>query len=145
MNRALTMLALAQWKRGWEEYEWRSQCDGLPKHNFRQPLWDGSPLNGKHILLYTEQGLGDAIQFVRFAPMVVDRGGQVSLICQKELKALLSSIDTRVKITGRDERLPTMFPASCPDAAPRQSTFLHGREPRTDIQIRARANADQAR
>lgn len=91
---------------GWEEYEWRSKCEGLPTHNFRQPLWDGSPLNGKHILLYTEQGLGDAIQFIRFAPMVKARGGRVSLICQKELKALLSTIDPAIEVTGRDERLP---------------------------------------
>lgn len=106
LNLALILLLLEQEEEGWEEYEWRSQCEGLPKHNFRQPLWDGSPLNGERILLYTEQGLGDAIQFVRFVPEVAARGGQVLLVCQDELKPLLTTIAGAHEVCGRKDPLP---------------------------------------
>ena len=107
LNLALILLLLGREEEGWEEYEWRSQCEGLPKHNFRQPLWDGSPLEGKRILLYTEQGLGDAIQFVRFVPAVAERGGHTVVICQKELKPLLATVAGLNEIHGRNEPLPT--------------------------------------
>jgi Flp pilus assembly protein TadD len=106
LNLALILLLQGEEEQGWEEYEWRSQCEGLPKHNFRQPLWDGSPLNGQRILLYTEQGLGDAIQFARFVPAVAERGGHTVMVCQKELKPLLATIAGQYEIHGRDEPLP---------------------------------------
>ena len=59
------------------------------KRSFTQPLWDGSDLAGKTILLWAEQGLGDTIQFIRYAPLVKRRGGTVILECQPALLPLL--------------------------------------------------------
>jgi hypothetical protein len=80
-NRSLALLANGDWEEGWREYEWRWQRKQTPPRPFRQPRWDGSALEGKTILLWSEQGLGDTIQFVRYAELVKERGGRVVLEC----------------------------------------------------------------
>ncbi len=89
-NRALTLLSLGEFAAGWDEFEWRWQVGKLPQ---RPPLpeWDGAPLAGRTILLYFEQGAGDTLQFVRYAPMVKARGGSVVLAVPERLKSLLST------------------------------------------------------
>lgn len=80
-NLALLYLTLGDYERGWREYEWRWQCkdfDPLPLH---QPRWDGSALEGRTILLFGEQGLGDVLHFVRYVPLVARRGGRIWLYC----------------------------------------------------------------
>src|SRR5437660_2350851 len=71
------------------EYEWRWKCkkEWSPPP-FRQPRWDGSPLQGRTILLHTEQGLGDTLHFIRYAPLVKQQGGTVWVQCQKTLLPL---------------------------------------------------------
>lgn len=93
-NRSLALLLKGDFESGWEEYEWRWQSDTFlsPKRNFPKPLWDGTPLNGRTILLHTEQGMGDAMQFARYVPMVAERGGKVILACQAELVRLFSTL-----------------------------------------------------
>ena len=59
--------------------------------SFPQPLWDGSSLSGKTILLWAEQGLGDTLQFVRYAPLVKQQGGTVLLWCPAELGRILQT------------------------------------------------------
>ncbi len=82
---------------GWREYEWRWQ-NPVPAHRGAKseyPSWDGSGLAGRSILLHAEQGLGDTIQFIRYAPMVnasMATGGQVSVICQPALHRLFKHI-----------------------------------------------------
>ena len=56
-----------------------------------QPRWDGSPLEGRTILLRCEQGLGDSLQFIRYAELVRQRGGKVAVRCQPQLARLLTS------------------------------------------------------
>ncbi len=56
---------------------------------FQGPRWDGSPLNGKTIVAFHEQGFGDTIQFARYLPMVKQRGGTVYLACQQALEGLM--------------------------------------------------------
>lgn len=90
---SLALLALLQgdFTRGWELFEWRWR--GADEISVRrpvdQPVWDGTPLNGRTIVLYAEQGLGDTIQFVRYAPLVHERGGTVVLEVPEELVPLL--------------------------------------------------------
>src|SRR5262249_8103017 len=69
-NRSLLLLLAGDFNQGWQEYEWRWQCKGFPPRGFRQPLWSSEDLTGKTILLHAEQGLGDTIQFIRYAQLV---------------------------------------------------------------------------
>ncbi len=92
----------------WEEYEWRFRCKGFPTpgRNYAQPVWDGSALNGRTILLWPEQGLGDLIQFARFVPAVAQRGGRVVLQCMPELKRLLQPLPGDAQIVTTEDSLP---------------------------------------
>jgi len=89
-NRSMLRLLQGSFGPGWSEYEWRWQCQDFPKCTFHQPRWDGSPLLGRTILLYAEQGLGDSIQFIRYAVLVKQRGGRVVLECSPLLLPLLA-------------------------------------------------------
>jgi tetratricopeptide (TPR) repeat protein len=91
MSRALAWLRQGELERGWAEYEWRWQCEEFVLPTFRCPRWDGSPLAGRTILLSAEQGLGDTMHFIRYAPLVKQRGGTVIAACQKPLVPLLGS------------------------------------------------------
>jgi Flp pilus assembly protein TadD len=88
-SKGMILLMLGDWETGWPEYEWRWRCRDLRPRGFRQPAWDGSPLEGQTILLHAEQGFGDVIQFIRFAPLVRERGGQVVVECPGPLIPLL--------------------------------------------------------
>jgi tetratricopeptide (TPR) repeat protein len=107
-NLALNYLLQGNFKDGWAEHEWRWQCESFPspRRNFRQPIWDGRNLNGQTILLHSEQGFGDTIQFVRYAPMVADRGGRVVLQCQPELVRLLKCNPQLGEVISADDAIP---------------------------------------
>jgi tetratricopeptide (TPR) repeat protein len=103
-NRALVRLLQGDYQRGWPDYEWRWQCRHWQRPAFSQPVWDRGPLAGKTILLYAEQGLGDTLQFIRYAPIVKARGARVILQCQATLIPLLS------RCAGLDEIVPLGSP-----------------------------------
>jgi tetratricopeptide (TPR) repeat protein len=90
LNRAHLLLLLGQWAQGWPEFEWRWQTTGFIRPNFRQPRWDGSPLAGRTLLVLAEQGLGDTLHFIRYAPLVKQLGGKVIVQCQPPLLRLLA-------------------------------------------------------
>ena len=90
-NRALAWLQMGNFNQGWPEYEWRWRRKGVKAHSFAQPRWDGSPLQGKTILLHGEQGLGDIIQFLRYVPLVSKRGGKTALAVPASLAGILES------------------------------------------------------
>lgn len=89
---ALSLLLHGRYQRGWQEHEWRVRLARMPtcQRSFPEPRWHGEPLDGRSILLYTEQGFGDTLQFVRYAPLVAARGGRVILEAQPGLRRLLS-------------------------------------------------------
>jgi len=79
---------MGDFEQGWAEYEWRFKCKESSIPAFRQPVWEGTPLDGRAILLYADHGLGDTLQFIRYAPLVRERGGRVILACQQSLARL---------------------------------------------------------
>src|SRR5262249_27414826 len=99
-GRAQAWLRMGDFEQGWPEFEWRWQRKDFPLRPFSQPLWDGSPLSGRTILLHAEQGLGDTLQFIRYAPLVKRYGGRVIVECQETLLSLL------VTCRGIDGLLP---------------------------------------
>jgi Tfp pilus assembly protein PilF len=101
---AMTHLTLGDFDTGWKEYEWRWKTGVFARHrrSFQTPLWLGNePVAGKTILLHAEQGFGDTIQFVRYAPLLAARGADVICEVQPELQPLLSSLaDITVMASG---------------------------------------------
>ena len=90
MSRAMAWLQAGDFEHGWPEYEWRLKTGEIEIPAFRQPAWDGTPLDGRTILLYADFGLGDSIQFIRYASLVADRGGDVVVACPKPLSRLFA-------------------------------------------------------
>jgi tetratricopeptide (TPR) repeat protein len=88
-NRSWALLLTGDFEQGWREYEWRWKCGVSVPRRFSKPSWDGRVLDGKSILLHAEQGIGDTIQFIRYAALVKQRGGRVLVECQSELMRLL--------------------------------------------------------
>jgi tetratricopeptide (TPR) repeat protein len=115
-NLGFALLRQGDYARGWREYEWRAQVPelGVGRVQCRQPRWDGSPLNGRRILLYAEQGLGDTIQFSRYVPLVAGRGGKVALICHAELVSLLANLPGVERCEAHSERTRADFDVHCP-------------------------------
>lgn len=107
-NRGITLLLLGQYKEGWREFEWRHQNPGFasPRRNFGQPLWDGSPLDGKTLLVHTEQGAGDSIQFVRFLTSIEKDSGKILLECEPALYPLFSSMSVPDALIKKGEAIP---------------------------------------
>jgi tetratricopeptide (TPR) repeat protein len=107
-NMSLALLLKGTFERGWKEYEWRWKTEEFLGHrcNYPHPLWDGSDIKGKTILLHQEQGFGDAIQFIRYATFVKQYGAKVIFGCHKELKALLRNVRGIDHITAYGEILP---------------------------------------
>ncbi len=110
--RALTLLASGDFARGWAEYEWRFRRPGRQGRRFG-PAWRGEPIEGRTILLHAEQGHGDTLQFLRYAPMVVARGARVVLEVQPALRRLAESVPGVVQVVAAGEPLP-QFAAHCP-------------------------------
>jgi tetratricopeptide (TPR) repeat protein len=109
------LLLQGDYARGWQEYEWRWKRETFssPRRAFKQPQWKGEPLEGAVILLHAEQGLGDTLQFIRYAPLVAQRGGTVILEVQPGLHRLLEHL-TGVSVCLRQgEPLPD-FRYHCP-------------------------------
>jgi tetratricopeptide (TPR) repeat protein len=93
-NLSLTRLRLGDWERGWPGYEarWRFREVHRSPRVFRQPRWQGEPLDGCRVLLHAEQGLGDTIQFCRYATLVAARGGAAILQVQPPVERLMRSL-----------------------------------------------------
>ena len=115
-NLADCCLLLGDFARGWQEYEWRwklAQRENAVR-NFQQPLWLGAQaLQGRTILLHSELGLGDTLQFCRYATAVAALGARVILEVQPTLLPLLADLEGVVQTVPRGAPLPA-FDYHCP-------------------------------
>lgn len=105
-NAAMLMLLMGDFENGWREYEWRWRIQGSAPRRFAQPAWDGGPLSGRTCLLFAEQGLGDVIQFVRYAPLVKQRGATTIVECPRPLLPLLATCPGIDRLVARGDPLP---------------------------------------
>lgn len=159
LNQSLSRLVLGDLVGGWPRYEWRWQTDQsvAPERPFAQPMWLGKePLEGKTVLLHAEQGMGDTIQFCRYARFVADKGAKVVLAAQAPLKPLLEGLEgvDRIIVPGE---LPPAFDYHCPllslplafattlETIPAGRGYIHIAGPRFDARLdewKARLGSD---
>jgi tetratricopeptide (TPR) repeat protein len=107
-NLGYALLMNGEFAEGWEEYEWRWKCAKFPspRRGFRQPLWNGEDIAGKRILVHSEQGLGDAIHFLRYVPMVSQRSAHVILECKREMTSILKDFPGVAELVTFGDPLP---------------------------------------
>ena len=108
-NKSLALLLNSEFELGWVLYEWRWKNKKLStrQRNFPQPLWLGTEdIAGKTILLHAEQGLGDTIQFCRYAKLVKALGARVILEAPKALLGLLSGLEGVDESIVKGKELP---------------------------------------
>jgi tetratricopeptide (TPR) repeat protein len=114
-NAGQCRLLLGDFAHGWKDYEWRWKTDALAaeRTDFVARWLGGENIAGKTIYLHAEQGLGDTIQFVRYAQAVAQKGATVILGVQPSLKSLLSSVEGAHQVLSDGDRLPA-FDFHCP-------------------------------
>lgn len=113
-NRALLRLLEGDYAEGWPEYEWRWRVPSGERPSLGLPRWQGQPLAGRTLLMWGEQGLGDVIQMVRYAPLVQERwGARVVVQCQPRLHPLLAAARGIEGLVAHDTR-----PEGCDFFAP---------------------------
>jgi len=107
-NLALASLQHGDYETGWREYKWRWQTPTFIayRRNFEAPEWNGEDLQGRTLLIHTEQGFGDGIQFCRLASQAAAAGGRVVLECRPQLTRLLGSLDGVAERIDLGQRLP---------------------------------------
>ena len=115
-NLATLRLLTGDFERGWAEYEWRWKKDSLARsmRDFSQPLWlGGDDIGGKTILLHSEQGFGDTIQFCRYVPLVAARCARVVLEVEPPLQRLMATLAGAAHVVTKTGPLPD-FDLHCP-------------------------------
>jgi tetratricopeptide (TPR) repeat protein len=113
---SVARLSLGDFSAGWRAYESRWHVGWLAsqRRDYGAPLWLGeASLDGKTILLHAEQGMGDTIQFVRYAPLLAARGAKIVLEVQPELVRLLSAMPGLATVVARKQPLPR-YDFHCP-------------------------------
>lgn len=104
----MLLLLHGNYREGWQEYEWRWQAEKFLAKipDLGRPLWDGSPLAGRTLLIQMEQGRGDMIQFARFIPLAAAMGGRVVVRAVPELVSLLSTAAGVSQVVDQNGPLP---------------------------------------
>ena len=146
-NLGTTKLLIGKFLEGWSGYERRAETLDTPPRRFSQPRWDGEPVTGETMLVYTDQGFGDAIQFARFLHEAQQKSGaKLVLECQPELKPLfadhpavddlilegdsLPNFDVQIPLTS----LPALFQIEW-DTIPAEVPYLTAQSsPRDELQ-----------
>ncbi len=137
MNLGMALLKLGDLPAGFREFEWRWQTRQFSPFMPPHPRWDGSPQPGKTLLVHTEQGAGDAIQFIRFVKQARERVGKVLLIAPDSLQALFSTAAGVDEIRGAGSIAEQAFDVHIPllslptvlgttlDTIPNEVPYLH--------------------
>jgi tetratricopeptide (TPR) repeat protein len=115
-NKGLSYLLTGDFANGWRLYEWRweKEKERVLRPKFAQPQWSGEEsLTGKTVFLHSEQGIGDTIQFIRYADLVVTRGAKVIAQIPKELISLTDGFLRVAQWIAPGEPLPH-FDFHCP-------------------------------
>jgi tetratricopeptide (TPR) repeat protein len=112
-NRSLCLLLMGHFERGWRQYEWRRKRGEWIARSYPKPLWLGEEdIAGKRLFIHYEQGLGDTIQFCRYAKLIEARGAKVTMSVQQSLCRLLKQISPTIRIIKQNE-IPTGFDYHC--------------------------------
>ena len=107
--RGFCLLATGDYGAGWPEYDWRWHRPEMQaiRNLFKQEWWDGSAIQGRTLLLFAEQGLGDAIQSIRFAPaLATATGARIAVDCHPPLKGLFSRVPGVAEVLASDDDIP---------------------------------------
>ncbi len=116
-NMATNRLRAGDYRTGWAKHEWRRKRPGgvvIDRRDFHRPLWlGGEPIRGKTLLLYSDQGFGDALQFCRYVPLLAAVGARVILEVPEALRELLAGLDGVSEIFAKGQPLPD-FDFYCP-------------------------------
>lgn len=117
-NRSLTALYLGDFASGWPGFEWRrrvaQRINIAAPREFAQPQWRGdAPIGGKRLLVYSEEGLGDAIQFCRYVTLAAAAGATVIVEVQASLVSLVKSVAGASQVIAKGRPLPP-FDYHCP-------------------------------
>tara|TARA_R110000787_G_scaffold63679_3_gene143351 strand:- start:82842 stop:84527 length:1686 start_codon:yes stop_codon:yes gene_type:complete len=90
---AFSLFLLGRMREGWAQYDKRLDLAEFKTTNYERPRWDGTDLEGKTLLMLSEQGMGDNIQFVRYAPIAAKMNGEVIVLTHESLARLFKSLD----------------------------------------------------
>ena len=117
LGRSILLLLQGEFELGWRDYEWRFSCPHFPtpkRYYPNAPLWLGeTPLRGKTILLHSEQGLGDTLQFCRYANVLAAQGAKVILETHPPLLDIMRSMPAIQQVIAMGDALPA-FDVHCP-------------------------------
>jgi tetratricopeptide (TPR) repeat protein len=142
-GQAQQRLLLGDFAHGWPLYESRWDAFRSEQRTFPQPTWNGEPFPHQRLLIHAEQGFGDAIQFVRYASLAAERGGEVLVECPRTLAGLFHSVEgVREVIAAGDPlppfdlhlpmlSLPLVF-RTTPEAVPQKVPYLQADPERID-------------
>jgi tetratricopeptide (TPR) repeat protein len=138
-HRGMVELSLGDFEQGWIDYDFRPTIFQKSAARYDRPRWQGEPLAGKTILLHAEQGLGDTLQFIRYAEHLKNLGATVFCEVQKALTPLLARtrgvdllIPQEAPLPGHDYQIPLLSVARLLGIRPNQPAYLFAPEDRLD-------------